>query len=74
MLKLFYGIINSSLLCCEQFVSGIKKFFYVVNPCKPYVDNNIINYEQHVITWHAYDSKSVRIRPKVSDDFASWCK
>ena len=70
--KALYGMIQSSLLYYNKFVSDIKTIGFKLNPYDPCVANRMVNGKQHTIVWHVDDIKSSHVDPKVNDQFHEW--
>ena len=72
-MKMLHGMLKSSLLYYEKFVTDTKQTGYAVNPCDICVANKMVHGKQHTLTWHVDDVKASHADKKVNDEFAKWC-
>jgi hypothetical protein len=72
MLKIIYGMLQSSLLYYKKFRKDIESIGFKVNPYDPCVSNCIVNRKQHTVPWHVNNLKSSHVDSKVNDQFLQW--
>jgi hypothetical protein len=72
MLKAIYDMLQSSLLYYKKFQKDIESIGFKVNLYDPCVATQMVNGNQHTVTWHVNDLKSSLIDSKVNDKFLLW--
>jgi hypothetical protein len=74
MKKALYGMLQSALLYYKKFKKDIEQIGFEVNPYDPCVANQMVNGNQHTITWHVDNIKSSHVEKTVNDEFLHWLK
>jgi hypothetical protein len=72
MLKALYGMLQSFLLCYKKFRQDIEDIGFEINPYDPCVTNQMIDGNQHTLTWHVDDVKSSHVDSRVNNEFYHW--